>query len=82
MTGGTRSSPEWNPPFGRPTFETAEEAALMMMKKDVVRVGFVAPKEDNKVEITLEVENDPSGQFPMTITCEQLPNGRWRQVAD
>jgi hypothetical protein len=65
--------PGWNPPFGRPTFESAEEAALMMMKKDVVRVGSVTPKEDNKVEVTLEVDNDPSGQCPMTIVCEQLP---------
>jgi hypothetical protein len=70
----------WNPPFGKPTFETAEEAALMMMKKDVVRVASVIPKGERRVEVTLEVDEDPSGQFPMTMTCEQLPNGRWHQV--
>jgi hypothetical protein len=73
--------PGWNPPFGKPTFETAEDAALMAMKKDVVRVASVSRKDENKVEVTLEVDDDPSGQFPMTVVCEQLQNGRWRQVA-
>lgn len=70
----------WNPPFGKPTFETAEVAALMMMKKDVVKVVSATPKGENTVEITLNVEIDPSGQFPMTVTCEPLQNGHWRQV--
>jgi hypothetical protein len=76
-----RIKPGWNPPFGKPTFETAEEAALMMMKKGVVKVTVVVPKGENTVDVTLEVDDDPSGQFPMTVTCEQLPNGRWRQVS-
>lgn len=62
--------------FGKPTFETAEGAALMAMKKDVVRVASVTSKNERKVEVTLEIEDDPSGQFPMTVTCEQLPSGR------
>ena len=52
----------------------------MMMAKDVVKVSLVTPKDEGKVEVTLEVDNDSSGKFPMTITCEQLPNGRWRQA--
>lgn len=72
--------PGWNPPFGKPTFETPEEAALMMWRKHTVRVESVTRKDDNKADVSLEDDNDPSGQFPMTITCEQLPSGRWRQV--
>ena len=72
--------PGWNPPFGKPTFESAEDAALMMMKKDVVRIASITPKGENKVEVELQVKEDPSGEFPMTVICEQLPNGRWRQL--
>lgn len=50
------------------------------MKEDVVRVASVVPKEEKRVDVTLEVDDDPSGQFPMTVTCEQLPSGRWRKV--
>jgi hypothetical protein len=73
--------PGWNTPFDKPTFETAEDAALMAMKKEMVRVASVSRKDENKVEVTLEVDDDPSGQFPMTVVCEQLQNGRRRQVA-
>lgn len=72
--------PGWHPPFGNPTYETVEEAALEAMMKDAVRIASVSPRNANKVDVILEVDDDPSGQFPITITCEQLPNGRWRQV--
>jgi hypothetical protein len=75
-----RIKPGWNPPFGRPTFDTAEKAALMAMNEDVVRVASIRQLHETKREITLEVDDDPSGQFPMTVVCEQMPNGRWRQV--
>jgi hypothetical protein len=77
-----KRKPGWNFPFGNPTFETAEDAALEGMKADVVRTASRKPKGQNRVEIELQVDDDPSGQFPMMVMCEQLPNGRWRQVVD
>lgn len=69
----------WNPPFGRPTFETPDEAALMMWKRETVHVESIQESGQNTVEVTLVTDSDdPANQFPMTITCEQLPNGRWR----
>ena len=72
--------PGWNPPFGRSTYESAEEAALEMMSKDVVKVTSITPTGENQVDVVLDADDDPSGLFPMTIKCEQLPSGRWRQA--
>jgi hypothetical protein len=77
-----KRKPGWNFPFGKPTFETAEDAALLGFVKDGGIVCSVTPKGENEVEVTLELEGDSSGQFPMKVICEQLPNGRWRQVGD
>jgi hypothetical protein len=52
----------------------------MAMNEDVVRVASIRQVDETKREITLEVEDDPSGQFLMTVVGEQMPNGRWRQV--
>ena len=74
--------PGWNPPFGRPTFVTPEDAALVAMNREVVSVASVNVRGKGRVDVTLEARDDPGKHFPMTFTCVQLPNGRWRRSRD
>jgi hypothetical protein len=74
--------PGWKADFRKADLRDAREAALLFFKREVVRVASVVPKDDSQVEIELVADEDPPGQFPMTVVCEQLANGRWRQARD
>ena len=71
--------PGWHPPFGDPTFATPEEAALVGLNKEVVRIGSKVDQGESLVEIVLEIDADESGHFPITVVCELLPHGQWHQ---